>query len=102
MIFQQEIILDPFPRGFHIITNDPNVKAIFINIFGGIVQCDMIAKGVIEAIKNLSLSVPVVMRLEGSNADKAQTVIEESGFGDQLVMMEGLANAAQKVVELGK
>ena len=66
-------------NGFRIILSDKNVKAILINIFGGIVRCDRVANGVIQAVKELGLDVPVVVRLEGTNADIAQKILSESG-----------------------
>ena len=87
---------------FRLITEDPTVKCILVNIFGGIIQCDMIAKGVVAAFKEVNLQIPVVIRLEGTNAEKAIKVIENSGLKDKLVMVDGLAPAAQKAVELVK
>ena len=66
-------------NGFRIILSDKNVKAVLINIFGGIVRCDRVANGVVQAVKELGLDVPVVVRLEGTNADEAQLILEESG-----------------------
>lgn len=85
---------------FKLILSDDNVKAVFINIFGGIVRCDMIARGVIEAAKNLSVKVPVVVRLEGTNAEEGSKLLEDSGLG--LIPAQGLAAAAQKVAEVVK
>ncbi len=85
-------------KAFKIITSDANVKCILINIFGGIVRCDMVAAGVIAAIKNVNLQIPVVVRLEGTNAEEAHTLVAESGLGDKLQMADGLKDAAQKAV----
>jgi len=85
---------------FRLILSDDNVKAVLINIFGGIVRCDMIARGVIEAAKNLHLSVPVVVRLEGTNAEQGLKLLAESGMG--LIPAQGLAQAAKKVAEAVK
>jgi succinyl-CoA synthetase beta subunit len=85
---------------FKLILSDASVKAVLINIFGGIVRCDMIARGVIEAAKNLNVGVPVVVRLEGTNAEEGLKLLEESGLG--LIPVEGLAAAAQKVAEVVK
>lgn len=85
---------------FKLILSDESVKAVLINIFGGIVRCDMIARGVIEAAKNLSVGVPVVVRLEGTNAEEGLKLLEESGLG--LIPVEGLAAAAAKVAEVVK
>ncbi|KAK3604233.1 hypothetical protein CHS0354_002041 [Potamilus streckersoni] len=87
---------------FKIITEDPNVKAIFINIFGGIVRCDMIAEGIIEAFKKVNLRVPVVVRLQGNNADKAKTIINGSELKDKLVMIDDITEAAKKSVAFVK
>ena len=66
-------------NGFRIILSDKNVKAILINIFGGIVRCDRVANGVVQAVKELGLEVPVVVRLEGTNAKEAQSILKSSG-----------------------
>ncbi|MDJ0841338.1 MAG: ADP-forming succinate--CoA ligase subunit beta [Acidobacteriota bacterium] len=85
-------------EAFKLILSDDNVKAVLINIFGGIVRCDMIARGVIEAAKSQHVSVPVVVRLEGTNAEEGLKLLEESGLG--LVPVQGLAKAAEKVAEV--
>lgn len=87
---------------FKLITKDPNVKAILINIFGGIVRCDVIAGGVIEAFKKVDMSIPVVVRLEGTNAEKAAVIIQESGMADKIIMVQGFAAAAKKAVDVAK
>ena len=69
-------------KAFRIITSDPNVKCILINIFGGIVRCDMVASGVIAAFKNVNLQIPVVIRLEGTNSKEAHKIVRESGLGE--------------------
>lgn len=84
-------------NGFKIILSDPNVKAILINIFGGIVRCDRVAGGVIEAAKNLHINIPVVVRLEGTNADIAQKMLDESGLN--LTTAKGFRDAAEKVTQ---
>ncbi|SDE14654.1 ADP-forming succinate--CoA ligase subunit beta [Belnapia rosea] len=83
-------------EAFRIITSDANVKAILVNIFGGIAKCDMIANGIVEASKNLSLSVPLVVRLEGTNVELGKKILAESGLA--IIPAENLADAAQKVV----
>ncbi len=85
-------------KAFKIITSDENVRCILINIFGGIVRCDMVAAGVIAAIKNVNLQIPVVVRLEGTNAEEAHALVAQSGLGDKLQMADGLKDAAQKAV----
>jgi len=85
---------------FRLILSDENVKAVLINIFGGIVRGDMIARGVIEAARNLDVAVPVVVRLEGTNAEEGLRLLEASGLG--LLPVQGLAAAARKVAEVVK
>lgn len=84
-------------EAFRIITSDPNVKGILVNIFGGIAKCDMIATGIVEASKNLSLSVPLVVRLEGTNVDLGKKILAESGLA--IIAADNLADAAQKAVD---
>ena len=83
---------------FNILLSDKNVRAIFINIFGGIVKCDMVADGVITAAKNIGLKLPVVIRLEGTNADKASELLENSGLN--FIVGNSLADGAQKVSKI--
>ena len=83
---------------FRILLADENVKAVLINIFGGIVRCDMVARGVVEAAKNLGITVPVVVRLEGTNVEEGQRVIRESGMN--FTVANGMKDAAEKVVAL--
>jgi len=84
-------------NGFKIILSDDHVKAILINIFGGIVRCDRVANGVIQAVKELGLEVPVVVRLEGTNAQAAKTILSESGLA--IVSAGNMQDAATKVVD---
>jgi succinyl-CoA synthetase beta subunit len=83
-------------EAFRIITSDANVKGILVNIFGGIAKCDMIATGIVEASKNLSLSVPLVVRLEGTNVELGKKILAESGLA--IIPADNLADAAQKAV----
>jgi succinyl-CoA synthetase beta subunit len=83
---------------FKILLADENVKAVLINIFGGIVRCDMVARGVVEAAKNLGIEVPVVVRLEGTNVEEGQRVIRESGMN--FTVANGMKDAAEKEVAL--
>jgi len=83
---------------FRILLADENVKAVLINIFGGIVRCDMVARGVVEAVKKLGIDVPVVVRLEGTNVEEGQRVIRESGLNFSVA--NGMKDAADKVVAL--
>jgi succinyl-CoA synthetase beta subunit len=82
---------------FKIITADPNVKGILINIFGGIMKCDVIAEGVVAAVKEVGLKVPLVVRLEGTNVDAGKKIIRESGLN--VVPADDLDDAAQKIVK---
>lgn len=83
-------------NGFKIILSDKNVKAIFVNIFGGIVRCDRIANGIIEAAKNVDITVPLIVRLAGTNAEEARKILMDSGL--ELEVAEGLKDGAEKVV----
>ena len=85
-------------NAFRILLSDENVKAVLINIFGGIVRTDMVASGVIAAAKNIGIDVPVVVRLEGTNVEEGRRLIEESGLG--FVTAAGMKDAAEKVVRL--
>jgi succinyl-CoA synthetase beta subunit len=84
--------------GFRILLKDPNVKGVFINIFGGIVRCERIAHGVIEAAKEVHITVPLVVRLQGTNADEGRTLLEQSGL--KLEVANDLWEAAQKIVRM--
>ncbi len=83
-------------EAFKIILSDDNVKAVLVNIFGGIVRCDMIAEGIIGAVKEVGVEVPVVVRLEGTNAELGRDVLANSGL--DIIAAESLTDAAQKVV----
>ena len=83
-------------QAFKILLADENVKAVLINIFGGIVRCDMVANGVVAAAKNLGVSIPIVARLEGTNVEEGRKVLAESGINIQTA--NGMSDAAQKVV----
>ena len=83
-------------QAFKILLADQNVKAVLINIFGGIVRCDMVANGVVAAAKNLGVSIPIVARLEGTNVEEGRRVLRESGIG--IIPAEGMNDAAAKVV----
>ncbi|CUT03574.1 ADP-forming succinate--CoA ligase subunit beta [Candidatus Kryptobacter tengchongensis] len=87
-------------QGFRIILSDPNVKAILINIFGGIVRCDRVAQGVVEAAKKVGVNVPVVIRLEGTNAEEGARILKESGLN--FIVANGFKDAAEKVVNVLK
>ena len=85
---------------FKIITADPNVKGILVNIFGGIMKCDIIAEGVIAAVKDVGLKVPLVVRLEGTNVELGKKIIRESGLN--VIPADDLDDAAQKIVKAVK
>ena len=82
---------------FKIILSDPNVKGILVNIFGGIMKCDIIARGIVSAAKNVSLSVPLVVRLEGTNVEAGKVILEESGL--ELTSADSLAEAAEIITQ---
>src|SRR4051794_9251456 len=88
------------PAALKIITADPNVKGILINIFGGIMKCDIIAEGVVTAVKEVGLKVPLVVRLEGTNVDAGKKIIRESGLN--VLPADDLDDAAQKIVKAVK
>jgi succinyl-CoA synthetase beta subunit len=85
---------------FKIIVRDPNVKGILVNIFGGIMKCDIIAEGIVAAAKEISLSVPLVVRLEGTNVELGKKILAESGLA--ITSADNLADAAEKVVKAVK
>ena len=85
-------------EAFKIILSDKNVKGIFVNIFGGIMKCDIIANGVITAAKEVGLEVPLVVRLEGTNVDLGKRLLNESGLN--IVAADSMADGAQKIVKL--
>ena len=87
-------------EAFKIITSDPNVKGILVNIFGGIMRCDVIAEGIIAAVKEVGLQVPLVVRLEGTNVDLGKKIIAESGLN--VIAGDDLADAARKIVKAVK
>ena len=83
-------------NGFKIILTDPNVQAILINIFGGIVRCDRVAQGVIDAMETITVDIPVVIRLEGTNAQQASELLERSPL--DFIVASSLNDAAEKAV----
>jgi succinyl-CoA synthetase beta subunit len=87
-------------EAFKILIADQKVKAILVNIFGGIMKCDIIAHGIISAAKTLKLSVPLVVRLEGTNVERGKQLLKESGLA--LIAADDLADAAQKAVAAAK
>lgn len=87
-------------EAFKIILSDENVKGIFVNIFGGIMHCDVIATGVVEATKEVGLDIPLVVRLEGTNVEEGKRILDESGLN--IVSADSMGDGAQKIVELVK
>ncbi len=88
---------DQVTQAFRILTEDPNVKAILVNIFGGIMKCDVIAQGIINAAKSIQLKVPLVVRLEGTNVEQGRDLLAASGL--DIIAADDLADAAAKVVK---
>ena len=87
-------------EAFKIITSDKNVKGILVNIFGGIMRCDVIAEGVVAAVKEVGLKVPLVVRLEGTNVDQGNEIISTSGL--DVIVAGDLGDAAEKIVQAVK
>ena len=83
-------------NAFRILLSDPSVKAVLINIFGGIMRCDVVASGVVQAAKNIGVKVPVVVRLEGTNVEQGQEILRTSGLN--FIVADGMKDAADKVV----
>jgi succinyl-CoA synthetase beta subunit len=84
-------------EAFKLILSDEKVNAVLVNIFGGIVRCDLIAEGIINAVQEVHVNVPVVVRLEGTNVDRGRALLEESGLS--IVAADTLTDAANKVVK---
>ncbi len=87
-------------NAFRILLSDPSVKAVLINIFGGILRCDTLANGVVSAARELGIKIPVVIRMEGTNVELGQKILTESGFN--FTVADGMKDAAEKVVELAQ
>jgi len=87
-------------NAFRILSSDPNVKAVFINVFGGILRVDRLAEGIIAAVKKLGLTLPVVLRAEGTNVEQGKKMLADSGLA--LTMAEDMADGAKKAVELAR
>jgi succinyl-CoA synthetase beta subunit len=85
-------------NAFRILLSDPAVRAVFINIFGGILRCDVLATGVVSAAKDLHVNVPVVVRMEGTNVERGQQILRDSGLN--FTIADGMKDGAQKVVAL--
>src|SRR6202161_942966 len=91
---------DQIKNAFRILLSDKSVKAVLINIFGGILRCDVLANGVVAAARDLNIGVPIVIRMEGTNVELGRKVLEESGFN--FTVADGMKDAAEKVVALAK
>ncbi len=85
-------------EAFKLIVSDDKVKAILVNIFGGIVRCDLIAEGIIKAVKEVGVNIPVVVRLEGTNVERGRKLLDESGL--DVISAESLSKAAEKAIQL--
>jgi len=89
---------DQVAQAFRILLSDPAVKAVLINIFGGILRVDVLAKGVVEAARKVNVKVPMVARLEGTNVDEGRRILREAGLN--ITLADGMLDAARKVVAL--
>jgi succinyl-CoA synthetase beta subunit len=87
-------------NAFRILTSDPSVRAVFINIFGGILRCDVLATGVVNAARELALKIPVVVRMEGTNVERGRQILQESGLN--FTVASGMKDGAEKAVRLGQ
>jgi succinyl-CoA synthetase beta subunit len=87
-------------NAFRILLSDPNVKAVFINVFGGILRCDMLASGIVNSAKELKIQVPVVVRMEGTNVEQGKEILRSSGLN--FTVADGMKDGAQKVVRLAE
>jgi len=85
-------------NGFRIILGDPRVKGVLINIFGGILRCDVLANGVVEAVKEVKVQVPIIVRLEGTNVEQGREILKNSGL--KFTVATDMRDAAQKVAAL--
>jgi succinyl-CoA synthetase beta subunit len=83
-------------NAFRILLADPHVRAVLINIFGGIMRCDIVAEGVVAAVKDVGVKVPIVVRLEGTNVEKGREILRTSGLAFRVA--DGMRDAAEKVV----
>jgi succinyl-CoA synthetase beta subunit len=87
---------DQIREAFRILTSDASVRAVFINIFGGILRCDRLAEGVIQAVRSLGVSLPIVIRMEGTNVEQGRRMLRESGLN--FTTADGMQEAAEKAV----
>jgi succinyl-CoA synthetase beta subunit len=91
---------DQIKNAFRILLTDKNVKAVLINIFGGILRCDTLATGVVAAARELNVAAPIVVRMEGTNVERGREILNESGLN--FTVAEGMRDAAEKVVRLAQ
>ena len=98
--FATKAIHEAFDANVKIIQSDPNVRSVLINIFGGIIRCDMIASGIVEAIKELDFKLPIVVRFQGTNAAQGRDIINQSS--SNVTSIDDLTEAAKKAVELAQ
>ena len=87
-------------NAFRLLLSDAHVKAVLINIFGGILRCDVLATGVVNAARELNIQVPIVVRMEGTNVEKGREILSQSGFN--FTVADGMKDAAEKVVRLAQ
>jgi succinyl-CoA synthetase beta subunit len=87
-------------NAFHILLADPSVKALLINIFGGILRCDTLATGVVAATRDLHVTLPIVIRMEGTNVEQGRQILADSGMN--FTLADGMKDAAEKVVRLAQ
>jgi len=85
-------------NGFRILLGDPHVKGVLINIFGGILRCDVLANGVVEAVKEVKVQIPIIVRLEGTNVEQGREILKNSGL--KFTVATDMRDAAQKVAAL--
>jgi succinyl-CoA synthetase beta subunit len=85
-------------NAFHILISDKNVRGVFINIFGGILRCDVLATGVVDAARELDIQVPIVVRMEGTNVEEGQRILKQSGLN--FTIAQGMKDGAEKIVRL--
>jgi succinyl-CoA synthetase beta subunit len=88
---------DQVKKAFKLLLANPDVKALFINIFGGILQCDILAQGIVDAVKEVEVRIPVVVRLEGSNVEKGRQILGSSGL--KIIAASDMADGAKKAIE---
>jgi succinyl-CoA synthetase beta subunit len=91
------VIKEQVKKSFKLLLANPDVKALFINIFGGILRCDVLAQGIVDAVKEVDVKIPVVVRLEGTNVEIGRQILKESGL--KIIAAADMADGAKKVIE---